>query len=74
MEDESRRTPTWCARCRISDSGRPLMFEHWGAHGDFAFYLPAPLRLAKIKAMERTTQETQGLYWFGPPLWCNTLL
>src|SRR3954464_4158081 len=20
------------------------------------------------------TQETQGLYWFGPPLWCNTLL
>ena len=24
--------------------------------------------------MERTTQETQGLYWFGPPLWCNTIL
>ena len=24
--------------------------------------------------MARTTQETQGLYWFGPPLWCNTLL
>ena len=24
--------------------------------------------------MERTTQEIQGLYWFGPPLWCNTLL
>ena len=24
--------------------------------------------------MERTTQETQSLYWFGPPLWCNTLL
>ena len=24
--------------------------------------------------MERTTQETEGLYWFGPPLWCNTLL
>ena len=24
--------------------------------------------------MERTTQETHGLYWFGPPLWCNTLL
>ena len=23
--------------------------------------------------MERTTQETQDLYWFGPPLWCNTL-
>ena len=24
--------------------------------------------------MERTAQETQDLYWFGPPLWCNTLL
>ena len=24
--------------------------------------------------MERTTQETQDLYWFGPPLQCNTLL
>ena len=24
--------------------------------------------------MERTTQETQGLNWFGPLLWCNTLL
>ena len=24
--------------------------------------------------MGRTAQETQGLYWFGPPLWCNTLL
>ena len=24
--------------------------------------------------MERITRETQGLYWFGPPLWCNTLL
>ena len=24
--------------------------------------------------MERTAQETQGLYWFGPSLWCNTLL
>ena len=48
VEDESRRTPTWRAKCRISGSGRPLRFEHWGAHGDFAFYLPAPLRLAKI--------------------------
>ena len=24
--------------------------------------------------MRRTTQETQGLYWFRPPSWCNTLL
>ena len=35
-------------RCWILGSGRPLRFEHWGARGDFAFYLPAPLRLAKI--------------------------
>ena len=24
--------------------------------------------------MERTTQDTHGLYSFGTPLWCNTLL
>ena len=24
--------------------------------------------------MKRTAQKTQGLYWFRPPLWCNTLL
>ena len=34
--------------CRISGSGRPLGFEHWGVREDFASYLPAPLRLAKI--------------------------
>src|SRR4051812_14172889 len=50
--------------CRISGSGRPLRFEHWGVRGDYAFYLPVPHCLAKIKAMERTAQETQGLYWF----------
>ena len=36
------------SKCRISSSGRPLRFEHWGARGDFASYLPALLRLAKI--------------------------
>ena len=24
--------------------------------------------------MERITRGAQGLYWFGPSLWCNTLL
>ena len=24
--------------------------------------------------MRRTTKETQDLYWFSPPFWCNTLL
>ena len=26
------------------------------------------------KLSKELAQETQGLYWFGPPLWCNTLL
>ena len=33
-----------------------------------------PSAMLGSKTMERTTQETQGLYRFGPPLWCNTLL
>ena len=74
MEDKFWRTPTWRAKCRIPGSGRPLRFKHWGARGDFASYLPAPLRHARIEAMKITTQGTHGLYWFGPPLWCNTLL
>ncbi len=49
--DELDRGASWDGAdgfCRISGSGRPLRFEHWGARGDFASYLPAPLRLAKI--------------------------
>ena len=26
------------------------------------------------RTTRRTTQRTRGLYWFRPPLWCNTLL
>ena len=26
------------------------------------------------KTTRRTTQGTRDLYWFRPPLWCNTLL
>ena len=33
-----------------------------------------PSAMLGSKTKERTIQETQGLYWFGPPLWCNTLL
>ena len=32
--------------CRISGSGRPSRFEHWGARRDLALYLPAPHRIA----------------------------
>ena len=36
VEERFRRTPTWRAKCQISGSGRPLRFEHWGAHGDLS--------------------------------------
>ena len=48
VEDEFWRTPTWRAKCQISGSDSPLRFEHWGARGDFASYLPALLRLTRI--------------------------
>ena len=73
-EEGFRRTPTWRAKCRISGSGRPLRFEHWGARGDLS---PTDLRPISSRALswkQRTTQGTRGLYWFGPPLWCNALL
>ena len=55
---------------------KPLRFEHWGARED----LPLPnhaltlTAISKDKLDELATQGTQDLYWFGPPLWCNTLL
>src|SRR3954463_14612267 len=36
--------------------------------------MPSTSPSRKGLTTERTTQKTQGLYWFGPPLWCNTLL
>ena len=52
-EDEFRRTPTWRAKCRIRGSGRPLRFEHWGARGDYAFYLPALQRSKLLKELHK---------------------
>ena len=49
VEDEFRRTPTWRAKCRISGSGRPLRFEHWGARGDFASYYLHPYASLRSK-------------------------
>ena len=74
MEGKFRRTPTWCAKCWISGSGRPLRFEHWGAHGDLSPTDLRPISSRDLSWKQRTTQGTQGLYWFGPPLWCNILL
>ena len=74
VEGGFRHTPTWCAKCRILGSGRPLRFEHWGARGDFAFYLPVPHRIAMNLSYTMNNTGTRGLYWFRPPLWCNTLI
>ena len=73
-EEGFRRTPTWRAKCWISGSGRPLRFEHWGARGDLSPIDLCPISLRDLSWKQRTTQGTRGLYWFGPPLWCNTLL
>ena len=39
--------------CRISGSDRPLRFEHWGAHGDCTFYLPASQRSKLLKELHK---------------------
>ena len=73
-EERFQRTPTWHAKCRISGSGRPLRFEHWGVRRDLSPTDLRPISSRDLGWKPRTTQGTQGLYWFGPPLWCNTLL
>jgi len=60
--------------CRIPGSGRPLRFEHWGAHRGLSPTDLHPISSCDFSWKQRTPQGTQGLYWFRPPLWCNTLL
>ena len=60
--------------CRILGSDRPLGFEHWGARGDLSPTNLRPISSRDLSWKQRTTQGTKGLYWFGPLLWCNTLL
>jgi len=54
---------------------KPSRFEHWGAREGF---LPIDPRPSSLRSRGRTRwthkTKTQDLYWFGPPLWCNTLL
>ena len=81
MEDESRRTPTWRAKCRISGSGRPSRFELWGACGDLAFYcllLAASLRskLWKEQHKRRRVYTGSGHHCGVIPyssVWCGGL-
>ena len=60
MEDESRRTPTWRAKCRISGSGRPLRFELWGACGDHPPYRLLSCCLARdLDYPKNNTRDTR---------------
>ena len=60
MEDESRCTPTWRAKCRISGSGRPLRFELWGARKDYAFYLLISQRSRLLKELHKRHKVYTG--------------
>ena len=54
---------------------KPLRFELWGAREDLLLADHALSRFAISRLARRTRNtRTQDLYWFGPPLWCNTLL
>ena len=54
---------------------KPSRFEHWGAREGFLPIDPCPSSLRSCGRTRRTSNtKTQDLYWFGPPLWCNTLL
>ena len=70
-EDEFRRTPTWRAKCRISGSGRPLRFKHWGARGDFASYLPAPL--ASLRSKLREERHKRRMFYTGSGHRCGVI-
>ena len=56
MEGKLRRTPTWHAKCRMWGSGKPSRFEHWGARGDYAFYLPVLQRSKLLKELHKDTR------------------
>ena len=54
---------------------KPSRFEHWGVREDLLPTDPRPSFLRSRGRTRRTHKtKTQDLYWFGPPLWCNTLL
>ena len=60
------------ARFRVPT--KPLRFEHWGAHKDLSPSLAGTLYDLTAWLDEPKEHETLDLYWFGTPLWCNTLL
>ena len=60
VEDEFQRTPTWRAKCQISGSGRPLRFKHWGARGDYAFYLSVSQGSRLLKELHKRHKVYTG--------------
>ena len=71
-----RRTPTLRTKCRITGSGKTLKIRTLGcARSSFPPTDPLPSSLRSRGRTRRTSNtKTQDLYWFGPPLCCNTLL
>ena len=55
---------------------KPLRFEHWGAHEDLSLpnHALTLTVISKLSASNPQKERHKSLYWFGPPLWCNTLL
>ena len=55
---------------------RPLRFEHKGAHEDLSLPNHALTLTANSKPSSTNTKKEryESLYWFRPPMWCNTLL
>ena len=41
-------------------SGRPLRFEHWGAHRDYAFYLSVSQRSRLLKELHKRHKVYTG--------------
>ena len=56
VEEELRRTPTWRAKCQMWGSGKPLRFEHLGAHED----LPLPIHILASLRSQGLTLRTHN--------------
>ena len=53
---------------------KPLRFELWGAHEDLSPLAHALTIISKLSSPNPKNKGHKSLYWFGPPMWCNTLL
>ena len=61
--------------CRISGSGKTLEVRTLGcARRSLLPLAHALTAISRLSASNSQNKGTQDLYWFGPPMWCNTLL